>query len=176
MAKKWTKSWMHEQNCCFANLNLLLFWPSHCRRLWFAAILSCSHSVYFIPFSSPLHFHFLLWKVLLHALHWAQGSVAQIASHAWEHYLTYSLCTDTPSPQKNSGKELDVCVPLTLIVSHRCLSPLHFFFRGGGICMQGTWSRAWFMFSDENTRKSQASNLHMQLFYFLSTLYIKDIL
>ena len=134
MAKKWTKIWMHEQNYCFANLNLLLFWLSHCHHhqhphcFWFAAILSCLHSVYCTPLSSPLHFHFLsVWKVLLHALHWAHGSVAQIASHAWEHYLTYSLCTDTPSPKKNSGKELHVCVVPTLIVFHRCLSPRHFF-------------------------------------------------
>ena len=148
MAKKSTKSWMHEQNCCFANLNLLLFWASHCRRhqhshcFWFAAILSCSwtwtlfdfpqntnnnktrqlhkskwkwrgspkrnRSVYFIPLSSSLYFHFLsVWKVLLNALHWAHGSGAQIAT-GWEHYLTYSLCTDTPSPQKNSGRETSV--------------------------------------------------------------------
>ena len=26
------KSVMHVQSCCFANLNLLLFWHSHCRR------------------------------------------------------------------------------------------------------------------------------------------------
>ena len=176
---------MHEQNYCFANLNLLLFWLSHCHRhqhphcFWFAAILSCLHSVYCTPLSSPLHFHFLsVWKVLLHALHWAHGSVAQIASHAWEHYLTYSLCTDTPSPQKNSGKELHVCVVPMLIVFHRCLSPRHFFLgQGASVCrLLPSWSRAWFMFSDENPWKSRASDLHMQLFYFLSTLYIKDTL
>ena len=30
--KKCTKNVMHEQSCCFANLNLLLFWRPFCRR------------------------------------------------------------------------------------------------------------------------------------------------
>ena len=115
---------------------LLLFWPSHCCRhqhphyFWFAAILSCSHSLYFIPLSAPLHFHFLpVWKVLMHALHWAYSSGAQIAT-GWEHYLTYNVCTDAPSPQKNSGKRRLCCANINC-VPQMSLSPT-FFFLGEG--------------------------------------------
>ena len=99
---------MHEQNCCFANLNLLLFQPfSFLSPSLSPLLLICSHFILFAfsLFHSPLLSISTSCCERCFCMPWAHGSVAQIASHAWEHYLIYSLCTDASYPQKNSEKE-----------------------------------------------------------------------
>ena len=92
--------------CFFGHSHCCHYHCPHC--FWFAAILCCLHSVYFIPLSFPLHFHFLsVWKVLLHALA-CTGLMAQLHKLPAMHgsiYLTYSPWTDASYPQKNLGKE-----------------------------------------------------------------------
>ena len=137
MAKRWTKSWKHVQNCSFANLILLLFWPfSLLSPSLSPLLLICSHFMLFAfsLFHSPLlssPFPLLVsvkGAFACLSLHWAHGSVAQIASHAWEHLLGLLAYGQMPPTLKKIwGKRLDVCVAPTLIVFHRCLSPWHSF-------------------------------------------------
>ena len=132
MAKRWTKIRMHEQNYCFANLNLLLFWLSHCHRhqhphcFWFAAILSCSHSVYCIPLSSPLLSISTSCQCERCFCMPCIGLMAQLHKlPAMHRSTTWSIaCVQMPSTLKKiQAKRFDICVVPTLIVFHRCLSP-----------------------------------------------------
>ena len=158
MAKKWTKSWMHEQNCCFANLNLLLFQPfSFLSPSLSPLLLICSH---FILFAFSL-FHSPLLSISTSCCERCFcmpciGLMAQLHKLPAMHgSTTWSIaCVQMPPTLKKIWrKRIDVCVAQTLIVFHKCLYP-RLFFRAGGVCTQATWSRAWFMFSDENPWKS----------------------